>query len=227
LRHKLENPPPPWFWGSTKKSTVDFEAKPGETITTSFEAKTEKTVATGFEVKPEKIVAAGFEAKPLETVASAFEAKPLETVAAGFEAKPSETVTTGFEAKSAKTVWVVLRPNYSQTVDIGFEAQTDEKLSELFWGQTTHKSSTLVLRINQETRASRLHLHDANRTQCHLTSRSPGHRVPDLCDYPRSSTPGLLFLPRSSLLYVMPHLPPAYYETSKHDSPNKTKIKEK
>jgi hypothetical protein len=25
----------------------------------------------------------------------------------------------------------------------------------------------------------------------------------------------------------MPHLPPAYHETSKHDSPNETKIKEK
>jgi hypothetical protein len=25
----------------------------------------------------------------------------------------------------------------------------------------------------------------------------------------------------------MPHLPPAHHETSKHDSPNKTKVKEK
>jgi hypothetical protein len=25
----------------------------------------------------------------------------------------------------------------------------------------------------------------------------------------------------------MPHLPPAHHETSKHDSPNETKIKEK
>jgi hypothetical protein len=67
----------------------------------------------------------------------------------------------------------------------------------------------------------------ADRTQRHPTSRPPGHRVPDLCDHPRSSAPGLLLLPRSSSLHVMPHLPPAQHETSKHDSPNETKIKEK
>jgi hypothetical protein len=99
LRPKPENPPPPWFWGSTKKPTAGFEAKPRETVATSFEVKLEKTVATGFEVKP------------------------VEPVATGFEAKPAKTVTTGFEAKSAKTVWVVLRPNHSQTIDLGFEAQ--------------------------------------------------------------------------------------------------------
>jgi hypothetical protein len=163
LRHKLENPPPPWFWGWTKKPTADFEAKSRETVTTRFEAKLEKTVTAGFESKPSETVAAGFEAKsaetiatgfeakPLKTVATGFETKPLETVAAGFEAKPLETVITGFEVKLVKTVWVVLRPNHSQTVAIGFEAQTDVKPFEWFWGQTTHKSSTLVLRLNQET----------------------------------------------------------------------------
>jgi hypothetical protein len=74
LMPKLENPPPPWFSGSTKKPTAGFEAKPGETVATSFEAKLEKTVATGFEAKPAKTVAAGFEAKPLETVDLGFEA---------------------------------------------------------------------------------------------------------------------------------------------------------
>jgi hypothetical protein len=52
LRPKLGNPPPPWFWGSTKKITTSFEAKPGETATTCFEAKLEKIVATDFEAKP-------------------------------------------------------------------------------------------------------------------------------------------------------------------------------
>jgi hypothetical protein len=110
LTPKLENPPPPLFWGSTKKSTAVFEAKPGETIATRFEAKLEKTVATGFETKTEK------------------------TVTAGFEAKPPKIVATGFEAKPAKNVRVVLRSNHSQTVAIGFEAQTDEKPSQWFWG---------------------------------------------------------------------------------------------
>jgi hypothetical protein len=147
LRPKPGNPPPPWFWGSTKKSTAGFEATPGETIATSFEVKLEKTIA------------------------------------AGFEAKQLETIATGFEAKPVKTVRVVLRPNHSQTVDIGFEVQTDEKLFQWFWGQTTDKPSTLVLRLNQETRAPRLHVHGANRTRRYPTSRSSGNRVPDLCDH--------------------------------------------
>jgi alkanesulfonate monooxygenase SsuD/methylene tetrahydromethanopterin reductase-like flavin-dependent oxidoreductase (luciferase family) len=88
LRPKPGNPPPPWFWGWTKKHTTGFEAKLGETVATSFEAKLEKTVATGVE------------------------AKPAKTVTAGFEAKPPKTVATGFEAKPAKAVWVVLRPNH-------------------------------------------------------------------------------------------------------------------
>jgi hypothetical protein len=53
------------------------------------------------------------------------------------------------------------------------------------------------------------------------------HRVLDLCDHPRYSAPGLILLPHSSSLHAMPHLPPAHHETSKHDSPNDTKIKEK
>jgi hypothetical protein len=99
VRLKPGNPPPPWFWGSTKKPTAGFEAKPGETVATSFEAKLEKTVTTGFE------------------------AKPVKTVTTGFEAKPPETIVIGFEAKPVETVWVVLRPNHSQIVNLGFEAQ--------------------------------------------------------------------------------------------------------
>jgi hypothetical protein len=48
-----------------------------------------------------------------------------------------------------------------------------------------------------------------------------------MCDHPRSSAPGLLLLPRSSSLHAMPHLPPAHHETSKRNSPNEIKIKEK
>jgi hypothetical protein len=163
LRPKLGNPPPPWFWGSTKKPTAGFEAKPRETVPTSFEAKLEKTVA------------------------------------AGFDAKPVETITTGFDAKPAKTVRVVLRPNRW-------------KPSQWFWGQTGENC---------------LHVHGADRTRRYPTSRPPGHRVPDLCDHPQSSTLGLLLLPQSSSLHVMLHLPPAHHETSKRDSPNETKVKEK
>jgi hypothetical protein len=86
LTPKPENPPPPWFWGSTKKPTAGFEAKLGETIATSFEDKLEKTVA------------AGFEAKPLETVASVLRPnqwKPSEW----FWGQTSENHPSGFGAK--------------------------------------------------------------------------------------------------------------------------------
>jgi hypothetical protein len=88
LRPKLGNPPPPWFWASTKKPTAGFEAKPGETIATSFEAKLEKTVATSFEAKPTKTVATGFEAKSMKTVRVVLRPNHSQTVNLGFEAQP-------------------------------------------------------------------------------------------------------------------------------------------
>jgi hypothetical protein len=41
--------------------------------------------------------------------------------------------------------------------------------------------TTMVLRPNQETCTPHLPVHGADRTQRHPTSRSSGHRVPDLC----------------------------------------------
>jgi hypothetical protein len=73
-----------------------------------------------------------------------------------------------FEVQITKPSTLVLRPkprNYRGD----FEAQIT-------------KPSPLVLRLNRETRASRLlHVYDADRTRHHPTSRSPDHRVPDLC----------------------------------------------
>jgi hypothetical protein len=89
----------------------------------------------------------------------------------------------------------------------------------------SEKLSTLVLRLNQETRASHLHVYGADRTRRHPTSRSSGHRVPDLCDHPRSSAPGLLLNPRRCTPWS--YLPPAHHETSKRDSPTKQRIKVK
>jgi hypothetical protein len=76
LRPKLENPPPTWFSGSTKKPSAGFEAKPGETIATSFEAKLEKTVATGFEAKPAKTIRVVLRRNHSQTVDLDFEAQP-------------------------------------------------------------------------------------------------------------------------------------------------------
>jgi hypothetical protein len=83
---------------------------------------------------------------------------------------------------------------------------------------------TLVLRLNQETRASCLHVPSADHTRCHSTSRPPTHQVSDLCDHLRSSAPGLILLSRSSSLHAMPHLLPAHHKTSNHDSPNEIKV---
>jgi hypothetical protein len=83
------------------------------------------------------------------------------------------------------------------------------------------------LRLNQQTRAPCLHVYGADLTQRHLTSRSSGHQLPDLCDHPWYSASGLLLLPRSSSLSVMPQLPAAHHKTSKHDSSNETKVKVK
>jgi hypothetical protein len=106
----------------------------------------------------------------------------------------SQTVTTGFKVKPTETVHVILKSSHSQTIDLGFEAQ-------------------------QETCASRLHVHGADRTQRHPSSQSPGHRVSNMCDHLWSSAQDLLLLPRSSSPHAMPHLTPAHHETSKHDSP--------
>jgi hypothetical protein len=76
LRPKLGNPPPPWFRGSTKKSTTGFEAKPGETVAISFETKLEKTVAAGFEVKPLEIVRVVLRPNHSQTVDLGFETQP-------------------------------------------------------------------------------------------------------------------------------------------------------
>jgi hypothetical protein len=87
LRPKPRNPPPPWFWGSTKKPITSFEAKLGETVATSLEAKLEKTVV------------AGFEAKPLEVVATSFEVKLEKIVRVVLRPNLSQTVDLGFKAQ--------------------------------------------------------------------------------------------------------------------------------
>jgi hypothetical protein len=88
LRHKLGNPPPPWFWGSTKKPIVGFEVKPGETIATSFEAKQEKIIATGFEAKPVKTIATDFGGQTAKNRRRWFWGQTGENRPSGFEAKP-------------------------------------------------------------------------------------------------------------------------------------------
>jgi hypothetical protein len=88
LRPKLGYPPPPWFWGSIKKPTAGFEAKPGETIAKSFESKLDKTVVTGFEAKPLETITTGFEAKLAKTVRVVLRPNHSQTVDLDFAAQP-------------------------------------------------------------------------------------------------------------------------------------------
>jgi hypothetical protein len=124
LRPKPRNPPPPWFWGSSKKSTTGFKAKLGE------------TVATGFEAKPMKIVTAGFKGQTARNRRSRFWGQTTRNRHHRFWGQTGENRLSGFEAKPLtnrrhrfwgpnrwETIRVVLRPNHSQTVDLGFKAQ--------------------------------------------------------------------------------------------------------
>jgi hypothetical protein len=94
--------------------------------------------------------------------------------------KLTNLLPLSFEAQTKKPPWWFWGPN-PQTVDLGFEAQT-KKLSQWFWSQPTDKLPPSVLRLNQETRASRLlHMYDADHIRHHPTSRSSGHWAPNLC----------------------------------------------
>jgi hypothetical protein len=153
-----------------------------------------------------------------------FVAQPTDHNLLSFEAqtkKPSlwfwginhQTVATSFDAQTEKPEPPVLRPNREKPsppilrsnwrkLFQWFWGQTNDKPSQWFWGQTTDKPLTFVLSLNQDTRAPHLHVHGADRTWRHPTSRSFDHWVPDLCDHPRSSAPGILLLPRSLSLHT-------------------------
>jgi hypothetical protein len=71
----------------------------------------------------------------------------------------------------------VLRPNWRKLSPLVLRSNW-RKPSHWFWGQTTNKPSTLVLRLNYETRASRLYVYGADLTQHHPASRSLATEYP-------------------------------------------------
>jgi hypothetical protein len=105
---------------------------------------------------------------------------PCHRAPVGFVAQPTNRSLLDFEAQTKKTsrwflcpnqenVVVILRiksPNHNyqfwgpnrETRATGFEAKPKET-------KTTDKPSTLVLRLNQETCATHLHMHGADRTR--------------------------------------------------------------
>jgi hypothetical protein len=91
--------------------------------------------------------------------------------------------------------------------------------SHRFWGQTErNRPSGFEAQLRNSCYSS-----PHARCRSHIMSpdlpiaRPPSSRP--VLDHPRSFAPGLLLLPRSSLLRVMSHLPPAHHETSKRNSP--------
>jgi hypothetical protein len=200
-------------WGQTEKP-VSFEAQTTNHRALSFEIQTKKlsrwfwalnnqTISVNFEAQTKKIWVIDFEAKSEKTATTGFEGKPEKIIATGFETKPEKTVTVVLRSNHWQTVPVVLRSNHCQTVDLGFEAQP------------------------RKSRSS------SSRARCrpHIASpdlpivRPPSIRpVPD---HPGSSAPGLILLPWSLSLSVMPYLSHAHHETNQHDSPHDTKIKVK
>jgi hypothetical protein len=93
---------------------------------------------------------------------------------------------------------VVLRSNHSQTVNLGFETQSRN------------------LRSSSPCAWCRPHAVPRDISIARLPSTRPVQPSPILCT--RSPTPAMI-------LIAARHAAPANHETSKHDSPNKTKIK--
>jgi hypothetical protein len=108
-----------------------------------------------------------------------------------------QTVAAGFESQIGKPVPVVLSPNHWQTVDLGFQAKPRNSCS------------------SSPCPWCRPHTAPPNPSIVWPPSTRP------ILDYPWSSSPSLLLLPRSSSLPVMSHLSHVHHETSKHDSPHK------
>jgi hypothetical protein len=80
-----------------------------------------------------------------------------------------------------------------------------------------------ALSVNPTT--CKISIEKANKIQ-RRRSRIPNPKLRSVFEIPKNPQ-GLLFLPRPSSLHAMPHLPPAQHETSKHNSLNEIKIKEK
>jgi hypothetical protein len=131
----------------TRSNALDLDTCPASTSLCRFCSATDKPKTAWFWGSNQETVTVVLRHKPGnrqsrfwgQTVRNRCSRLWGQTTAADFETKLVEIVIAGFEAKPTETIPVVLRPNHWQTVAIGFEAQTDEKPSEWFWGQTTHK----------------------------------------------------------------------------------------
>jgi hypothetical protein len=102
-----------------------------------------------------------------------------------------------------------LRPNHNNHTT-SFEAKPGETVDLGFEGETRNtRSSSPCARCRPHTASPNLSIVRPLSTQ-------------PVLNHPRSSTPSLLLLPRSSSLPAKPHLSPICHETIKHISPHQT-----
>jgi hypothetical protein len=115
-----------------------------------------------------------------------------------FWGQTRRTIATGFEVKTGDIIATSFDAKPGETVDLGFEAKP----------RNSHPSSPY--------------------SRCRPYTASPDLSIVRplstrlVLDYPWSSAPSPLLLPRSSSLPAMPYLSPAHHETSKCVSPQKS-----
>jgi hypothetical protein len=108
-----------------------------------------------------------------------------------------QTVAVGFETQTGKPGATDFEVKLGETIDLGFEAKPRN------------------LRFSSPCAWCRPHTASSNLSIVWSPSTRP------VLDHPQPSTPGLLFLPWSSLLPTISHLSPTHHETSNRDSPHK------
>jgi hypothetical protein len=151
---------------------------------------------------------------------------PRRPPSVGFMAQLTNCRPLGFEAKPRKPSPPVLRPNRKKPYHqfwgqigrnrpSGFDAKPLTKRRPWFEAQPRNpRSSSPCTQYKPHTASPDLQI-------IRLPSTRP------VLGHPRSSAPGLLLLPRSLSLPVMPQFPPAHHETSKRDYPLPPKDKGK
>jgi hypothetical protein len=122
--------------------------------------------------------------------------------------KPTNLLPLSFEAQTKKLLWWFCCPNY-QTSGADFEAQTGKPDDPGFEAQPRNPCFL--------SPRARYRLYTASHD---LPIIRPLSTWPVL-DYPQSSAPSLLLLPRSSSLPTMLHLSPTHHETNNEVEPLK------
>jgi hypothetical protein len=177
-----------------RRSFASFEPKLGNSSPTCFAMKQ----ATGcWCVSSQRLhLLIGFEAQTNKSPPTWFWGSNQETVMVILRPKSPNRQPWFWDPKQ-ETFVVVLRPNHWQTIATNVEANPE----------TSRFSSSPRVWCGSHTTSPILSIVRPSSTRFVL-------------DYPRYSASSLLFMPRSSSLPAMLHLPPTHHETSNYISPN-------